>query len=157
MKRSLPRPVLPLLLLAGLTAPALAQAAPAVRGPAVLLHGNYCGPGNNAPAAPVDALDAACARHDACTPDDALPSKACNLRLQVDAERVADDPRQPEDLRIMAGLVASGAAMMPFATARAHSPVAAPVATAVRIRDLQPSDDPTATVARPTPEADDAE
>lgn len=82
----------------------------------MLLHGNYCGPGNNAPAAPVDALDAACARHDACTPDEGLPSKACNVRLQVDAERVASDPRQPENIRMMAGLVAAGAAMMPSVT-----------------------------------------
>lgn len=82
----------------------------------MLMHGNYCGPGNNAPAVPVDALDAACARHDACTPDGGLPSKACNLRLQVEAERVASDPRQPEDLRMMAGLVATGAAMMPSVT-----------------------------------------
>ena len=90
----------------------------------MLLHGNYCGPGNNAPAAPVDVLDTACARHDACTPDGELPSKACNLRLQVDAERVASDPRQPEDLRMMAGLVATGAGMMPSVTvARIGPPV----------------------------------
>jgi len=109
------RPFLSLVLLAGLASPTLAQAVPTVGRPVLLLHGNYCGPGNNAPAAPVDALDAACARHDACTPDDALPSKACNLRLQVEAGRVADDSRQPEDLRFMAGLVASAAAMMPYA------------------------------------------
>ena len=109
------RSILPLLLAAGLTLPALTQTTAAVEGPPMLLHGNYCGPGNKAPAAPVDALDAACARHDACTPDGALAPKACNLRLQVDAERVADDPRQPEELRMMAGLVASGAAMMPSA------------------------------------------
>ncbi len=36
--------------------------------PAALFHGNYCGLGNNAPLPPIDALDAACARHDACTP-----------------------------------------------------------------------------------------
>ncbi len=99
----------------------------------MLLHGNYCGPGNNGPAAPVDALDAACARHDACTPDRALAPKACNLRLQVDAERLADDPRQPPDLRMMAGLVASGAAMMPSAPAsRPRAPaVAAPEAVEI--------------------------
>jgi hypothetical protein len=56
----------------------------------MLIHGNYCGPGNNAPLPPIDALDAACARHDACTPDGALAPKACNLRLQVDAERLAE-------------------------------------------------------------------
>lgn len=125
--------ILPLILLAGLTLPALPRTAAAVEG-SPMLHGNYCGPGNNAPAAPIDALDAACARHDACTPDGALAPRACNLRLQVDAERVADDPREPEDLRMMAGLVASGAAMMPSAPsapplARVPAPAAVDVAT----------------------------
>lgn len=101
--------------------PASAQDA-SLRRPAMLVHGNYCGPGNNAPAVPVDALDAACARHDACTPEGGLPSKACNLRLQMEAERVASDPRQPEDLRMMAGLVATGAAMMPSVTGAHVSP-----------------------------------
>lgn len=97
------------LILAALSAPA----ALAGTAPKALLHGNYCGPGNNAPLAPIDALDEACAHHDACTPDGGLPSKACNLRLQSEAEGVAQDPSQPEDLRAMAGIVASGAAMMP--------------------------------------------
>ncbi|MBB2962569.1 hypothetical protein [Methylobacterium sp. R2-1] len=127
MKRS----ILPLILLTGLTVPALSRPAAAVEGSPVLLHGNYCGPGNKAPAAPVDALDAACARHDACTPDGALAPKACNLRLQVDAERVADDPRQPTDLRMLAGLVASGAAMMPSAPSSAPRAPAAPAAVEV--------------------------
>lgn len=115
-------------LLAGcLAGPALAQEVPTVRRPTMLIHGNYCGPGNNAPLAPIDALDAACARHDACTPDDALPSKACNVRLQAEARRVADDPAQPEDLRMMAGFVASGAAMMPYDASRtfAQAPTSA--------------------------------
>lgn len=54
-----------------------------------------------------------CARHDECTPDGGLPSKACNRRLQVEAEGVAQNPSQPADLRALAGVVASGAAMMP--------------------------------------------
>ena len=77
-----------------------------------LIHGNYCGPGNNAPAAPVDALDAACARHDACTPDGSLATKACNLRLMHEAEAVARNHRQPDDLRAMAGLVSASASLM---------------------------------------------
>ncbi|MDN3593062.1 hypothetical protein QWZ12_20900 [Methylobacterium adhaesivum] len=94
--------------------------------PKAMLHGNYCGPGNNAPLTPIDALDAACARHDACTPDDGPASKACNLRLQAEAEGVAQDAGQPADLRTMAGVVASGAAMMPSAPVpRSVAPVAA--------------------------------
>jgi len=84
-------------------------------GPALLLHGNYCGPGNNGPRPPVDALDAACARHDACTPDGGLASRACNARLVREAGLVASDPTQPEDLRALAGLVAAGAGLIPAA------------------------------------------
>lgn len=116
----------PLLLAPCLAAPAMAQSTPPAK-PVVLIHGNYCGPGNNAPLAPIDALDAACARHDACTPDDGLPVKACNLRLEREAAQIADDPRQPQDLRSMAGLVSIGASMM---LAKADPEPAAPVRTA---------------------------
>lgn len=98
----------PILLILSLTSTALSQPAPAP-----MLYGNYCGPGNNAPLPPVDALDAACARHDACTPDGALASKACNFRLQQEAARLAQDPRQPDNLKAMAGVVSMGAALMP--------------------------------------------
>ncbi|MFB0493574.1 hypothetical protein ABIE45_006230 [Methylobacterium sp. OAE515] len=109
-------------LIAAWAAPSLAQPA-ANGGPKILIHGNYCGPGNNAPLPPIDALDAACAHHDACTPDVGLPSKACNLRLEREAEAVARDPRQPDDVRSLAGFVASFAASNP-------SSVAPPVRTA---------------------------
>jgi hypothetical protein len=96
----------------GLAAPVQAQTIGSVRPAASLIHGNYCGPGNNAPAAPVDALDAACARHDACTPDDGPATKPCNFRLQREAEAISRDPSQSDDLRALAGLVSVGAAMM---------------------------------------------
>lgn len=112
-----------ILLAAFVSAPVLITSGGASARPAMLIHGNYCGPGNNAPLPPVDDLDAACARHDACTPEGDLASKACNRRLQVDAERIASDPRQPDDLRTMAGLVASGAAMMPSKDTHAFAPV----------------------------------
>jgi len=118
----------PILLAAFVVVPAHAQSGPAPGRPTMLIHGNYCGPGNNAPLAPIDVLDAACARHDACTPDGGLPSPSCNLRLQVDAERVTNDSRQPEDLRMMAGLVASGASMIPSNPSTRYSVVAAPAA-----------------------------
>jgi hypothetical protein len=105
----------PIFLIASWACPSLAQ--PGANGaPKLLIHGNYCGPGNNAPLPPIDALDAACARHDACTPDVGLPSKACNLRLEREADAVARDPRQPDDIRSLAGLVAS------FAASNASSP-----------------------------------
>ncbi|MDP4002668.1 hypothetical protein [Methylobacterium sp. NEAU K] len=102
------------LLAASLSVPSVAQAQPDARAPALLFHGNYCGPGNNAPLRPIDALDAACARHDACVPGNGLPSRVCNLRLQQEADYISRDPRQPSDLRAMAGFVAAGAAMLPF-------------------------------------------
>jgi hypothetical protein len=101
--------------------PSLAQPA-ANGGPTLLIHGNYCGPGNNAPLPPVDALDAACARHDACTPDVGLPSEACNRQLEREAEAVADDVRQPSSIRFLAGLVAAFATSNPSRTAPAILP-----------------------------------
>lgn len=97
---------------AALATPSYAQPA-AFGGPKMLVHGNYCGPGNNAPLPPIDALDAACARHDACTPNGGLPSQACNLRLQREATLISRDPRQPQDVRSMAGLVAASATLIP--------------------------------------------
>ena len=82
------------------------------QGPTLLLHGNYCGPGNNAPLAPIDALDAACARHDACTPAGGFPSKACNLRLQHDTKLISRDPREPKDVRDLAGFISAGAGLI---------------------------------------------
>ena len=92
--------------------PSFAQPA-ALGRPTILIHGNYCGPGNNAPLPPIDALDAACMRHDACTPDRGLPTKACNRRLEREATAVALDRRQPDNLRAMAGAVATFAAANP--------------------------------------------
>jgi hypothetical protein len=106
----------PVFLIASWAVPSLAQPA-ANGGPKFLIHGNYCGPGNNAPLPPIDALDLACAHHDACTPDVGLPSKACNLRLEREAEAVARDPRQPDDVRSLAVFVASFAASNPSSAA----------------------------------------
>lgn|GEM_PF-566140 len=116
----------PLILAAGYAALAVpSQAQPAAfGGPKMLIHGNYCGPGNNAPLPPIDALDAACARHDACTPDGGLPSPACNLRLQQDAALVARDPRQPDKLRSMARLIAATATLIPSETGPQRVPAA---------------------------------
>ncbi|WP_245516479.1 hypothetical protein [Methylobacterium segetis] len=127
-----------LLLALGAAAPTLAQAAPAGRAPALLLHGNYCGPGNNGPLPPIDALDAACARHDACTPDQGLPSRACNARLQHEAEAISRDPREPEDLRTLAGLAALGAGLMPAEQRLAAGPAVTPVTGGIEQDTLAP-------------------
>ncbi|MCJ2094554.1 hypothetical protein MKK67_18950 [Methylobacterium sp. J-072] len=111
---------------------------PAKADPALLIHGNYCGPGSNAPLPPVDALDAACARHDACWPATGLPPQACNLRLQRDAARIARDPREPDDLRAAANVIALAASVMPYAppVATAMGETPRPHATAVPLRSV---------------------
>ncbi len=80
------------------------------KGP-LLIHGNYCGPGNRK-GAPVDALDAACMRHDACMPSTGLPSCGCMARLQHEAEAVARNPSEPADVQILATATAAGAALV---------------------------------------------
>ena len=110
------RITVPFILAVVLSPPALAEPGQANRPPTLLLQGDYCGPGNTAPLAPIDALDAVCARHDACTPAGRLPSRTCNVRLQRDAELLSRDPRQPEGLRALAGLLAVGAGILPSDT-----------------------------------------
>ncbi|MDP4025648.1 hypothetical protein Q8W71_23725 [Methylobacterium sp. NEAU 140] len=84
---------------------------------ALLIYGNYCGPGSRGPGyPPIDALDLACARHDACSPDPAagvLATCACNRRLQVEAAAVSRDPYAGQRTRDMARFISDFAASMP--------------------------------------------
>jgi len=75
----------------------------------LVFHGNYCGTGNRAGSDPIDALDLACMRHDACTPTGKVQSCACNARLAKEAGAVARDSRQPAELRSLATLTATAA------------------------------------------------
>ncbi|MDP4004217.1 hypothetical protein [Methylobacterium sp. NEAU K] len=83
----------------------------------ILVYGNFCGPGSRGPGyKPIDRLDLACARHDACYPDPAsgrLPSCACNRGLQVEAGLVARDPRAPAHTREAAQFISDLAAALP--------------------------------------------
>jgi DNA-binding transcriptional LysR family regulator len=97
--------IVPAFLSLALAGPAHAKPHLQERSGTALFSGNYCGPGNNAPAAPIDALDAACARHDAYSPGSGPATKTCNLRLQRDAQAISQDPREPGDLRTLAGFV----------------------------------------------------
>lgn len=115
------RIVVPFFITVGFIAPAAAEP-PAMGGTKMLIYGNYCGPGNNAPLPPIDALDAACARHDACTPQGHVPSLSCNARLQRDADAIARDLRQPDNVRAMAGFVAAGAGMLEIADVPVPAP-----------------------------------
>lgn len=82
---------------------------------ALLLHGNYCGPGNRAPWPPIDPVDAACARHDSCTPPRGLPSCACNARLRAETAFLSRSPSLRPELRAVAGTVSAVAALLPCA------------------------------------------
>lgn len=79
---------------------------------ATLIHGNYCGAGNRPGTPPIDALDLACMNHDACTPAGDIATCDCNVRLRDEAAAVAQDPRQAQELRSLASLTATAAAMM---------------------------------------------
>ncbi len=76
------------------------------RGP-LLIHGNYCGVGNRPGTPPVDLLDAACMRHDACTHANKLPNCTCDNRLHDDAVAIARDPRTPANIQVLATTVAA--------------------------------------------------
>jgi hypothetical protein len=81
----------------------------------LVFHGNYCGPGSRGVGRPpVDALDAACMHHDACSPavGTALPSCGCNARLAREASLVARSPRIDAEQRIAAKFVAEGAKVL---------------------------------------------
>lgn len=86
------------------------------KGPGFLIYGNYCGPGNRGPRhRPIDALDLACAHHDACWPTEpaALPTCACNERLRVEAALVARDPRASSKTRETARFISDFATAIP--------------------------------------------
>ena len=115
------RVALAVALAGALSPPAFAQGlpdastvtAPLMHG-ALVYHGNYCGPGNKgAHPAPVDALDAACMRHDACVKDFKIPSCGCNARLAEEASAVAADPDASAEEREAADFTARGAQALP--------------------------------------------
>lgn len=86
---------------------------------AFLIHGNFCGPGNRGPGhPPIDALDLACAHHDACSPaatSGMLAHCACHGRLHDEAGLVARDPTTPLSVRETAQFIADGAEALPCA------------------------------------------
>lgn len=78
-----------------------------------LFHGHYCGAGQRGEGlAPVDALDAACQRHDACFDAAGHRSCACNLSLQKEATAVSERPGLALEVRRRALSVAQAAEVM---------------------------------------------
>ncbi|GJE25219.1 hypothetical protein LKMONMHP_0052 [Methylobacterium organophilum] len=79
----------------------------------LVFYGNYCGPGSKGPGLPpIDALDAACMHHDACSPavgSGALPSCGCNRRLYKEARAVSLRRDLPQDTHMAAQVVMEGA------------------------------------------------
>lgn len=97
-------------------APEIIPPGPTSRG-AILIYGNFCGPGNRGPGyKPIDALDRACAHHDVCSADllsGTLTACACNNRLEREAGAVARDPRAPAQTRQTAQFIADFATALP--------------------------------------------
>ena len=81
------------------------------RGP-LLIHGHFCGIGGRPGSSPVDALDAACMRHDACTKTGSLPSCTCDERLMREATTIAHDPASTADLKALATATAASMAIL---------------------------------------------
>jgi len=85
---------------------------------AFLIHGNYCGIGSRPKTKPIDALDAACMRHDSCARPAGLAQCGCTARLKTEAEAVARNPSQPPDIQLLASATAAVAALTPCQTTR---------------------------------------
>lgn len=81
------------------------------RGP-LLIHGNFCGIGGRPGLAPVDALDAACMRHDGCTKTGALPSCICNERLKDEASAIVADPAATAALKTLSAAVVASMSVL---------------------------------------------
>lgn len=82
----------------------------------MVFYGNYCGPGSRgAGRPPIDALDAACMRHDACSPPagTALTYCGCNARLVREAQQVFRSRRISDETRAAAGFIAESIRALP--------------------------------------------
>lgn len=78
-----------------------------------LFHGNYCGKGQRGEGLPpIDALDAACMRHDACYDTAGYSSCACDTALRREAATVSDDPGASLETRRRALSVTEATAAM---------------------------------------------
>ncbi len=79
-----------------------------------LIYGNYCGKGQRGVnPKPIDALDAACARHDACTPDVGMPACGCHARLRREARQAAYQPGTSDYTRNTALFISEFITMLP--------------------------------------------
>lgn len=78
-----------------------------------LFHGNYCGAGQRGvDLPPIDALDAACQRHDACYDAAGHRSCACDQALKREATAVSDQPDVTLEVRRRALSVVEAAGAM---------------------------------------------
>ena len=88
-----------------------------------VFHGNDCGPGNTGGhPKPIDALDRACRRHEACVRDFEVPSCACRAPIAREAAAVASDRRAAADLREAAAFTARCAEALPCRRGRGATP-----------------------------------
>lgn len=78
-----------------------------------LFHGNYCGTGQRGEGMPpLDALDAACMRHDACYDAAGYRSCSCDRRLKREAGVVSERPDVAAEVRRRALSVVEAAEAM---------------------------------------------
>jgi len=78
-----------------------------------LFHGNYCGKGQRGEGLPpIDALDSACMRHDACYDTAGYSSCTCDAALRREAASVSDDPDASLETRRRALSVTEATAAM---------------------------------------------
>lgn len=78
-----------------------------------LFHGNYCGKGQRGEGLPpIDDLDAACMRHDACYDSAGYSSCACDAALRREAAAVSDGTGASLEVRRRALSVAEAATAM---------------------------------------------
>ena len=105
------------------TAQEIVPPGPSNRG-ALLIYGNFCGPGNRGPGyAPIDARDLAWAHHVAWWADPSVGlvrACSCKRRRGAEAGVVARDPRAPVETRQTARFIADFATALPCADASAQ-------------------------------------
>jgi hypothetical protein len=97
-----------LLALAQLESPILrspGHSVPPVSAIEIDFYGNWCGPGNSGPGAPVDPVDQACCRHDICFCERGYDRCSCNRELIEGLSEAAFDSRTSVAGRAWAGII----------------------------------------------------
>jgi hypothetical protein len=76
-------------------------------------YGNWCGPGQSGPGAPVDPIDQACCRHDICFCERGYDRCGCNLDLIEGLSEAVLDSRSSAEGRAWAAGIIGGLLVAP--------------------------------------------